>query len=378
MMAAALHAHKEGGHAVSMGSDSRPVTPARAAALAKVQRVAVRQTAPVAGGESMMSAMMMKRVMLKAKRLRKGFPKHDVDKDGNEMHRILKLNEVVRLASKSDDKVWRKRSMKKRHAQIVNEFRKAVINVADDVQFLVRCFDLLDEDGFEELTAQEMMRWVKLLVDPAGVGDGDLLWVQTMGTPLGDEELRKDLMTRVGKGVRETEPRFDWQDFVIITLDFYVLAGSAAMRRTFGELLKPDGAIDSVCSASGQLVPQPPKEPKKKASLADDVRERRAAMAAGLGKELGLQEQPPQSDPAPGAADAPDATVGSGGGRPEPPEDTELAGDDDHEVKFSGSEDTVDLSTELLDEEKASQDEWRVAEVVPGTTSTIQEEPRQP
>ena len=296
---------------------------------------------PMGSGAFGMNAMMMKQVMEQSKRLRKGLPKRDVDIEGKpHPHRILRLNDVIRLVSATDDPVWngKDRKLKKRLDRMGNEFRKGVVSFADDVQFLERCFDLLDEDGFEELSTKEMMRWVKLLADPAGVGGSDLLWVQTMGAPLGDKEIQKDLVTRVGKN--EPNPRFDWQDFVIITVDFYVLAGSAAMRRTFGELL--DGH-----SATSKLVPRPPEQPKKKASLADDVRARRAAMAAKLGKEEA--DQPPRREA------ASSATVGSGGGRPARPErgcgaDLPLG---------SCPEDTVDLTNEPLDEE----DESRVAEV---------------
>lgn len=327
--------------------------------MAKLQRVAV-QSAPMGAG--LMGTMMMKKVMMQAKRLRKGFPKRDENND----QRILKLNDVVRMCSHSEDPMWKHRKLKKRHARILNEFRKGVLNFADDVQFLVRCFDLLDEDEVEALTTEQIMRWVKLLTDPAGVGDGDLLWVQTMGAPLGDKEIQKDLFTRVNKLPNEENPRFDWQDFVVITVDFYVLAGSAAMRRTFGELL--NSALNSASSeghsGNSRLLPQPPAQPKKNASLADDVRARRTAMAAKLGSELGIADKPPENEPASAAADAPGATVGSGGGRPAPPEGADAGPDDDQEVVFSCSEDTVDLTEEPLDEENASEDESRVAEVV--------------
>lgn len=307
---------------------------------AKLQRAAAQNVSPMGGGAFGMSAMMMKQVMVKSKRLRKGFPKRDVTIEGKpHPHRILKLNDVVELVSAPGDN-GNDRKFRKRLDRLVIEFRKGVVNFADDVQFLVRCFDLLDADGFEELSTEQMMRWVKLLADPAGVGEGDLLWVQMMGAPLGDKEIQKDLVARVGKN--ETNPRFDWQDFVIITVDFYVLAGSAAMRRTFGELL--DGH-----SVSSELVPQPPEQPKKKASLADDVRARRAAMAAKLGNELGIENQPPQSEA------TSSATVGSGGGRPVRPE----RGSGADSPLGSCSEDTLDLTNEPLDEE----DESRVAEV---------------
>jgi hypothetical protein len=351
-------------------SSERPSTPAGRKGLAALQRVAV-QSAPMSGG--LMGAMMMKKVMMKSKRLRKGFPKRDEDSEGKPMQRILKLNDVVRMCSHSDDAMWKNqdRKLKKRHERIINEFRKGVVGFADDVPFLVRCFDLLDEDGFEELTTEQIMRWVNLLTDPAGVGDGDLLWVQTMGAPLGPKEIQKDLFTRVNKMPNEENPRFDWQDFVIITVDFYVLAGSAAMRRTFGELIEePDGRSENSAGSESDganlaLVPQPPQQPKKNASLADDVRARRAAMAAKLGSDLGIADKPPENESASAAADGPDATVGSGGGRPTPPEGADAGPDNDQEVVFSCSEDTVDLTTEPLDEEKASEDESRVAEVVP-------------
>lgn len=241
------------------------------------------------------------------------------------------------------------------------------------MQFLVRCFDLLDEDGFEELTVEQMVRWVKLLVDPAGVGDGDLLWVQTMGAPLGDEELQRDLIVRVDKLPNQPNLRFDWQDFVIITVDFYVMAGSAAMRRTFCELVRPDGASAGCAgsdghSANAQLVPQPPKMPQKKASLADDVRARRAAMAAKLGKELGVDDTPPSGADS-GKAGTLAATVGSGGGRPAAPQENVAGSDANQDVIFAGSEDTVELTNEPLDGEKASEDESRVAELVPEDSS---------
>lgn len=370
-MVTAMRAAKAGQSRDEQSSELPDKTPA-AKGLAKMQRAAV-QNAPSPRSGGLMGAMMMKKVMMKSKRLRKGFPKRDVDSQGKQMQRILKLNDVIQMASHSDDPQWtdpKDRKLKKRHALIINEFRKGVVHLADDVQFLVRCFDLLDEDGFEELTVEQIVRWVKLLTDPAGVGDGDLLWVQTMGAPLGDKELAKDLVARVGKLPSEQNPRFDWQDFVMITVDFYVLAGSAAMRRTFGELLGADGRPEDSAGSEGhgvssRMVPQPPKQPKKNATLADDVRARRAAMAAKLGSDLGIANKPPQGKPASGATDGPGATVGSGGGRPAPPEGADVGSNADQEVVVSCSDDTVDLTTEPLDEEKASEDESRVAEVVP-------------
>jgi hypothetical protein len=410
MMAAA---HRAAGHSETI-ADAGSTAPRLDSPLAKMQRAAIANAgaaSPLAGGSSMFGGLMMAKIRVKAKRLRKGLPKRDsmwktkefdieVEEleDAEEaysrandwlaankpdegweftgewqtrgsttfckfrkkemLQRILKLNEVVQLAAKSDDEGWKHKKMKKRYERILNEFRKAVVNFTDDVQFLVRCYDLLDEDEMEELTAEQMIRWVTLLADPTGVGDGDLLWVKTMGQPLGDAEIKTDLIKRLGKQAEGPHCRFDWQDFVIVTLDFYVLTGAAGMRRTFGELLEEGGNPDG-SAAPAPLQPQPPQ--KKKASLADDVRERRAARAAKLGKQLGVAEKPPRSVSGAGAAAAaaPEATVGSGGGRPKLEQPEMLADDDDQEVVFSGSEDTVDLTNELLDEET------RVAEAVP-------------
>ena len=353
MMAAALHADRGGQDAAR---DSGSAT--RASPFAAAQRAAI-SAAPsprASASNNIFGGLMMAKIRMRSKRLKMGLPRRDIDSKGKPMNRILKLNEVIALCGKSDDVMWKAKSnMKKRYAMIQNEYRKAVTALADDVRFLVRCFELLDEDESDEISIEQLLRWVTLLGDPSGDGQGGD----------GDGQLRKDLLAKMEKQDKPST-RFDWQDFVVVNVDFYVLAGAAAMRRTYGELLESEGKVkegdDGLEMEGLSLEPTPPMAPKKKASLADDVRERRAARAAKLGTQLGIEETPPTAGNA-------EATVGSGGGRPGPggPSggDIESLADDDQEVAFSGSEGTVNL-----DEEKGSSDpagdeeEMRLAETV--------------
>ena len=352
MMGALASANARGADAVSDGGSTAHVN-----RFAAAQRAAIAAPRPASGGgaalprsQAMFGGLVMAKIRMKSKRLKIGMPRRDVDGNGKEMNRILKLNEVIGLCGKSDDKMWKKKiNMRKRYAMIQNEYRKATVGLADDVRFLVRCFELLDEDEAEELTTEQLLRWVTLLGDPSGDGQGGD----------GDGAIRKDLLAKLEKH-GESSARFDWQDFVVVNIDFYVLAGSAAMRRTYGELLESEGGKveDELETESLPLEPTPPSQPKK-ASLADDVRERRAARAAKLGIQLGVKETPPAGNAAPagvGPRAGGEATVGSGGGRQGPSGDIESPGDDE-EVVFEGSEDTVNL-------DEPDKEEMRLAEAV--------------
>ena len=244
-----------------------------------------------------------------SKRLKKGLPRYEnpaeVDKHGNPTSRVLMLNVVAELAGHSTDRAWiGSKANKKRYENVLGEYRKGVTEMASDMDFIVRCFDLLDGRGRDELPLPQLVRWVTLLLDPGssgGGGDGDI-------------DIQADMMQKLGKaGQQAADVVVDWQDFVLVTLDFYVVAGAFAMRRTFDELCADKPAARS--SSDGSLVPHPP-EGSKNSSLAEDVRAARA-----------VRSLPPRSPTAwlgltPGClqarvatAESAAASVGSGGGR---------------------------------------------------------------
>ena len=204
-----------------------------------------------------------------SKRLKKGLPRYEnpaeVDKHGNPTSRVLMLNVVAELAGHSTDRAWSgSKANKKRYENVLGEYRKGVTEMASDMDFIVRCFDLLDGRGRDELPLPQLVRWVTLLLDPGssgGGGDGDI-------------DIQADMMQKLGKQSQQAaDVVVDWQDFVLVTLDFYVVAGAFAMRRTFDELCADKPAARS--SSDGSLVPHPP-EGSKNSSLAEDVRAARA------------------------------------------------------------------------------------------------------
>ena len=185
------------------------------------------------------------------------------------------LHVVTELAGGSDDPAWvGSRQSRRRHEKVLQEYRRGVTSMAGDIEFLVRCFEMLGEDGRDELTLPQLVHWVTLLIDPASSGPyGD-----------GDIDIQADMLQKLGKqGQPPGEVVVDWQDFVLVTLDFYVAAGAYAMRRTFAALCS-DGPADQ---------PEPEPEPEPEPKLARSAATPKAkGETVVLGGSLGRSRRP--------------------------------------------------------------------------------------
>lgn len=155
------------------------------------------------------------------------------------------------------------------YANQVNETRKRVRQIRKDREFLETCYDLLDSNQDGKLAPEEIEHWAALLLADrsfVALDKPNCALKYWMGRNecgrLTDAE-RFDLQARLGKKQYPRERlQYDWQDFLLVTLDFYTLAGTLAMHRTFCRLLAPfDGeSSDQPCATEPPPValPRPP------------------------------------------------------------------------------------------------------------------------
>ena len=62
------------------------------------------------------------------------------------------LHVVTELAGGSDELAWvGSRQSRRRHEKVLQEYRRGVTSMAGDIEFLVRCFEMLGEDGTRSL-----------------------------------------------------------------------------------------------------------------------------------------------------------------------------------------------------------------------------------
>lgn len=167
------------------------------------------------------------------------------------------------------------------YANQVNETRKRVVQVRKDREFLETCYDILDSNKDGKLAPAELEHWVALLLaDRATVTTSyqNCALQHWMGRnecgTLTDAE-RLDLQVRLEK---KRCPRdrltYDWQDFLLITLDFYILAGTLAMHQTFCRLLDDEESSRSIHPQATQPLPpvvalarQPIKLPRRRCDV---------------------------------------------------------------------------------------------------------------
>ena len=131
-----------------------------------------------------------------------------------------------------------------------SETRKAALAVKKDVAFLTECFEGLDSSGNSKLTADELEHWAALLLADHGEAldkvhdhpNGALRhWMGSDERGTLSKADGFDIQVKLGKAKLSREAlQYDWQDFLIITLDFYLLVGTRAMHRTFCELMGDD------------------------------------------------------------------------------------------------------------------------------------------
>ena len=112
----------------------------------------------------------------------------------------------------------------------------------NDREFLTMCFELLDGDGDDKLTSTELEHWIGLLLQYSTGSEASRSMAARIYEGNEDATLsaaeRKDVQRKLGKEKELwSKARMDWQDFLVITLDFYILVGEGGMHRTFAQLL---------------------------------------------------------------------------------------------------------------------------------------------
>ena len=131
------------------------------------------------------------------------------------------------------------------YANQVIETRKRVRQIHKDREFLETCYDLLDSNADGKLAAEELEHWAALLLaDHATAADTPncvlKYWIDSSECGTLTHAERLDLQLRLGKKhCPRDRLEYDWQDFLLVTLDFYTLAGTLAMHQTFCRLLDP-------------------------------------------------------------------------------------------------------------------------------------------
>jgi copper chaperone CopZ len=164
------------------------------------------------------------------------------------------------------------------YANQVHETRKRVRQIREDREFLLTCYDLLDSNDDGKLEPDELEHWAALLLaDHGGALEkqnrprGALRhWMSSNESGSLTEAERYDLQIRLEKQkVARENLVYDWQDFLLVTLDFYTLAGTLAMHRTFCELLSQPGSVTVVGTASADSLIEAVESAGKTASLID-------------------------------------------------------------------------------------------------------------
>eukprot|EP01049_Picozoa_sp_SAG25_P003043 SAG25_NODE_166_length_13075_cov_19.523736_12_plen_310_part_00 len=135
---------------------------------------------------------------------------------------------------------------RKRHDRMLDVLHGQFLTMLEDVEFLHRCFTLLDGNDDGGLEPPELKRWVTVINAAGNEG------VRQPGTDEPTPEDMLDLFERIGrKGVmlegeavlEDPETKISFDDFLAIMQDYYTALGATHLRLVFVDLLAGDGDI---------------------------------------------------------------------------------------------------------------------------------------
>ena len=162
-------------------------------------------------------------------------------------------------------------SAARRYAGQRMETRKHLLAIFEDRECLLTCFETLDADGDELLTAAELRLWLQLLMsgDPT-IPLSDLvskphqaqLAARDHGVAIEDIDFN-ELLVKLGQAGDTPQARLDWQDFLLANLEFYAGLGVRPMRRILAGLmlLEPAQQVPGAAGHRLRRIPRVPQAP---------------------------------------------------------------------------------------------------------------------
>ena len=160
-----------------------------------------------------------------------------------------------------------------RQTRMMDALQTQFLQMLDDIDFLHRCFDLLDGNDDSQLDAAELRRWISVINDGEQPSDEDMLEVLALAGKRGVKLSEGEVVLEDPNGVGI---RFD--DFLGIMQDYYTALGATHMRLIYVDMLvlEPDDVGvrpeevggEDVAQVSGMLpkIILPPGTPEAKAA----------------------------------------------------------------------------------------------------------------